>query len=136
MQINATTDYAIRTVIYLSTHRSISTAGEISRAINISSNYILKIMKKLVEANIVKTTKGVKGGFEINKKPSDISLYDIISIMENTININQCLDDEANCSMCATKTCPVRAFYLSFQEEMESKFKEQTIQMLIDNMAH
>lgn len=55
---------------------------------------------------------------------------DVIKIMEDTICINQCLNEEENCNLKATDYCPVRRFYLSLQEQIESELKHMTFEML------
>ena len=50
--------------------------------------------------------------------------------MEVTICINQCLDEEENCNLLATGQCPVRKFYLSLQEQIESELRNMTFEML------
>ena len=54
----------------------------------------------------------------------------VIKIMEDTICINQCLNEEENCNLKATDYCPVRRFYLSLQEQIESELKHMTFEML------
>lgn len=49
---------------------------------------------------------------------------------KDTICINQCLNEEENCNLKATDYCPVRRFYLSLQEQIESELKHMTFEML------
>lgn len=60
------------------------------------------------------------------------SIFDIANIMEKTIKINQCLDDEANCSLHATDYCQVRKFYIRLQNTIEKEMKSMTIDKLIN----
>lgn len=53
MQLNVTTDYAIRIVLYLAIKKEITTSKEIGAAMGIPKNYVLKITHKLVEAGII-----------------------------------------------------------------------------------
>lgn len=45
-------------------------------------------------------------------------------------SVNQCLNEEENCNLKATDYCPVRRFYLSLQEQIESELKHMTFEML------
>lgn len=49
MQLNVTTDYAIRIVLYLAIKKEITTSKEIGAAMGIPKNYVLKITHKLEE---------------------------------------------------------------------------------------
>ncbi len=54
MQLNVTTDYAIRIILYLALRKEITTSKEIAAAMSIPQNYVLKITHKLVEAGLIK----------------------------------------------------------------------------------
>ena len=120
MQLNRTTDYVVRIVYFLSNENRIFTSEEISEAIGCSRGYVISILRKLSKEGLVEVIRGVKGGFRLKKRPDAISLFDVIKIMEDTICINQCLNEEENCNLKATDYCPVSRFYLSLQEQIES----------------
>lgn len=50
---------------------------EISKLIDASPTYFQKILRKLVNADLIRSVPGVKGGFQLNKKSEDISIYEI-----------------------------------------------------------
>ena len=87
MQLNITTDYAIRIVYYLALKEETITASELASVLKIPVNYISKITKKLKAAEIVQACEGIKGGYALMKKPEMISLFDIVSSMEVTMKI-------------------------------------------------
>ena len=95
MQLNVTTDYAIRIVLYLAIKKEITTSKEIGAAMGIPKNYVLKITHKLVEAGIIERLVGAQGGFSLAQKIDDITLLDILNIMEPTMRVNRCLEEAA-----------------------------------------
>jgi Rrf2 family protein len=131
MQFNITTDYAIRTVLYLSIKGEIATAKEIAAAMGIPSYYQLKVTAKLVKSGIVRRIQGVKGGFILNRDITEITLYDIINAIEPTMRINRCLEDDQYCSRFATANCPVRSFYVSMQGKVETLLRTMTVASLL-----
>ena len=133
VQLNITTDYAIRVVIYLSIKKGIVSSKEISEQMSISEKYIFKIARNLSKSGLIKTTVGKNGGLQLSKSPEEISLLDIIRAMENTTKINRCLEEDCYCNRFVTETCPVRKFYCAFQNELERKFEGITISSLIQN---
>lgn len=58
MQLNITTDYAIRIILYLSTKQKKITSKELSENLCIPQHYILKITKKLENAQLIHTYNG------------------------------------------------------------------------------
>jgi len=132
MQLNITTDYAIRTVLYLAIQNRISTSKEISEAMGIPLYYQFKITTKLVKSGIVKCFHGIRGGFCLNKTTTEISLFDIINAFEPTTRLNRCLEDDEYCSRFATKSCPVRNFYRGMQSEIEKNLSKVTVADLLN----
>ena len=125
MQLHVTTDYAIRTVVYL------AIKDEIAMAMGIPPSYVLKITSKLVVAGIIKRIVGAQGGFLLAKKPTEISLYEIINVLEATTKLNRCLEAGRYCSRFATENCPVRAFYCELQSLIEKKLQAMTVASLL-----
>ena len=70
MQLNITTDYAIRLVLYLSTSQGKSTSKELSEKLCIPQHYVLKITKKLENGKLINVYNGKNGGFSIAKRES------------------------------------------------------------------
>ena len=131
MQLNITTDYAIRIVYYLALKEETITASELASVLKIPVNYISKITKKLKAAEIVQACEGIKGGYALMKKPEMISLFDIVSSMEVTMKINRCLEPEGFCSRNATDYCNVHKALLNVQKTYEDALKSVTIADLI-----
>ncbi len=52
MQLNVTTDYAIRTVLYLGQCKKIASATEISNEMGIPRGYLEKVLSKLKKGRI------------------------------------------------------------------------------------
>ena len=131
MQLNITTDYAIRIVYYLALKEETITASELASVRKIPVNYISKITKKLKAAEIVQACEGIKGGYALMKKPEMISLFDIVSSMEVTMKINRCLEPDGFCSRNATDYCNVHKALLNVQKTYEDALKSVTIADLI-----
>jgi Rrf2 family nitric oxide-sensitive transcriptional repressor len=133
MQLNLTTDYAIRVVLYLAEADGLVTSQDLANFSNVSPNYIFKIMKKLVDAGYVEQFRGVKGGYKLLQDPKDISLWDIIELMEPTTAFNRCLEEDSYCSRHGdTLGCQVNTVYRTFQKHMEDYFKSYSIQRIVD----
>ena len=134
MQLNITTDYAVRTVLYLAIQDKVISSMEIAEKMAIPRNYLLKITRRLLEAGIISRYKGVYGGFSLHKAPEDITLFEIVETMEGVTKINRCLEEDKYCSRFGTKDCPVRNVYCSLQGDIEKRMSGVTIKSLMENM--
>lgn len=132
MQLNLTTDYAIRVLIYLSqTHQASS--QELSKNLYISSQYISFMMTQTQLSEYVRPITGIKGGYQLKRAPDTIRLIDIIQDMEKTIKISPCLEGEEQCLTCNTfdtDVCPIRKAYEKIQNQWEAKLSSITIEDL------
>ncbi|MGK7376654.1 RrF2 family transcriptional regulator [Planococcus sp. 1R117A] len=54
----------------------------ISQQLNTSPTYFQKLLRKLVNADLIASVPGVKGGFKLKKKPEEICVYDIYLAIE------------------------------------------------------
>ncbi|MCH4179374.1 MAG: Rrf2 family transcriptional regulator [Megasphaera sp.] len=132
MQFNITTDYAIRTVLFLAITKRLATAAEISEAMHIPKNYQLKVTSPLVKKGILTRIQGVKGGFCLGKDSKDITLYDIVSTMETTTHLNPCLEKKNGNPFTKTPH-PVSDFYETMQTDMDTQLQQMTVARLAKN---
>lgn len=133
MQLNISTDYAIRIVLYLAIKGGAATSSEISTKVGIPQSVIATLSKPLQEASLLTTRRGVGGGFALGRRPEDISLYAIITAMEDTTRINRCLEPDGFCSRNAVQTCPVHKFYTRVQSYLDTAFQNMTIASLLED---
>ncbi len=130
MQIKLSTDYAIRIVLYLAKRKQAASLKELSENLRIDQRYVLKFSRKLYNKGIVNIDN--EEGFSLSKNPNKITMFDIINIMENTIKINLCLEEDKYCSILAIENCRVRKFYCELQNDIERYLKNKTIQDFIN----
>ncbi len=130
MRITKQTDYAIRCVLYLSqNHSEVKVVDEIARAKSIPKVFLAKILQKLARAGIVRSHRGVKGGFELAKRPKDISLLDVIEAIEGPVAMNICAIDKRMCNL--SNTCSVHPVWIKLREETERKLRRYNFERLL-----
>lgn len=132
MQLNLTTDYAIRCMVFLAQNKDSASALTISQVIGIERIHTQKILRSLQKAGLVKSTLGSTGGFSLAKSADDITMLDIIEAMERTILINRCLEEDRYCSLTRTHVCPVRTVYVELQTQMEEFLGGWTLTRLLE----
>ncbi len=125
MQITRETDYAIRCVLYLSGKRGIVTmVEEVSKEMCIPRSFLAKILQKLTKAGIVKSYRGVKGGFELTRHPGKISLLEVIEATQGPVAMNVCALDERLCDF--SGSCTVHPVWIQVRHEVEKILKKKT----------
>lgn len=133
MQLKVSTDYAIRIVLHLAVKGGAATSSEISGQMGIPRSVIATLAKPLQKAGILTTQRGTGGGFALGRRPEDISLHEIVNLMEGTTRINRCLEPDGFCSRKGTASCSAHRFFLREQEKLERSFREMTIAKLLSD---
>lgn len=101
MQLTLYTDYSLRVLIYLGTHREETvTISEIAESYGISRNHLVKVVHHLAGAGFVHTTRGKGGGLRLARPAEEINLGQVIRSTEGGFDLVECMDKERN-------TCPI-----------------------------
>jgi len=92
MQLTRFTDYSLRVLIYLGQqNKNRVTIQQISDAYGISKNHLMKVVSNLARLQFVAAQRGPGGGIQLNRSPKDITLNDVVSHTEKSL---QALDAE------------------------------------------
>jgi len=99
--LSTTSKYAIRAVIYIALYASPEKKKglkEISTELDIPQPFLGKILQVLSRQQILDSSKGPHGGFALKKAAIDISLMEIVDIIDGSDAINLCLIRNSECS--------------------------------------
>ncbi len=129
MRIKRETDYAIRIVLYMSqNNKKIYSVKEISQKTLIPKEFLSKIIQKLKKNRILKSIRGIKGGYSLIKKPEEISLLDIILIFEGPPAMNICAVEKKYCNL--SNICSVHPIWIEIRKYVEKKLKKENFYKL------
>ncbi|MGI5921973.1 MAG: RrF2 family transcriptional regulator [Syntrophomonadaceae bacterium] len=134
MHINQATDYGFRAVLFLAQQP----AGEVVEAQTIANSqvvpmrFLLKIMPSLIKAGIVKSQRGVGGGYSLARHPQDITLRDVLEAIEGPIYLNRCLLNKDLCSKQGPPNCPIHQALADIQQRLSDDFASYNFADFID----
>ncbi len=124
------TDYAIRCVLHLAGKKDeVMMVNEISRENNIPKSFLAKILQKLTRAEIVRSFRGVKGGYQIAKEPSELDLLNIVETIQGPLILNKCIVDRKACSR--RNACTVHPLWNIMVECMIDRLKRCSVDKLL-----
>jgi len=102
---------------------------EIAERQNISERYLEQILNTLRTSEIVKSTRGAKGGYELAKHPSEISVGDIIRALEGSFDIVSCTTGH-ECGR--EKVCATYTIWKEVKEALEGVLDGITLEILAE----
>ena len=84
MRISTRCQHATRALLELAQHQDDgpTTLKEIARRHDITASYLMSITEPLVNAGIIRTQRGARGGLVLRKHPNEIRMGDIFRIYE------------------------------------------------------
>ena len=86
-----TTEYALRAALALAAaDNKPVTTREIASTMKVPPSYLAKVMQALMRSGVVHSLRGVKGGFLLQKKPSQLSLLEIVNAVAPFPRIDEC----------------------------------------------
>ncbi|HNW50946.1 MAG TPA: Rrf2 family transcriptional regulator [Prolixibacteraceae bacterium] len=93
---------------------------------DISVKYLDHIIHSLKAAGLITSTKGKKSGYILTRKPSEISIYDIHTALENEICVIECLSSGINCTR--MDECSVQPFWKGLNQVVIEYFKNTSLE--------
>jgi Rrf2 family iron-sulfur cluster assembly transcriptional regulator len=129
--ITRTGEYGLRGLLFLTKQPTdrIFLVSEVSRAQRITATYPAKIFQRLSKTGLLKSTRGLNGGFNPGKPAKEITMKQVIEALEGPIVLNRCLlrqreyDEE--------ESCPLHEVF----EEAQEKFLEALDRTTIEDLA-
>jgi Rrf2 family protein len=103
------TDYAIVALAYMAQQgHGVFTAREISERFHMPLPLLMNILKSLCHGELVRSTRGVKGGYSLAMPAEQITLDSIIRVVEGPVHFVQCATEGVAGESCdLVHTCPV-----------------------------
>ena len=119
MDISRKTDYALRMLSILASNDnellSVRTAAE---EVGVTYSFARSIQHGLVQAGIVESLRGVRGGMRLKVSPEDITIRDIVEAVQGPLIMNGCTAEEGDCPRMGE--CCYHPIWIGAQEMMNS----------------
>jgi Rrf2 family iron-sulfur cluster assembly transcriptional regulator len=87
--------------------------------------YLAKLIKRLADANLVISKRGIKGGTWLRRPPQEISLMEISEAIDGRKWLGRCLLGLEECS--EERACPTHEFWRQARAGIEKKLADTTL---------
>ena len=117
--IRRNTDYAIRAMVNLANkwQGEPVSARQIADEEKFSYQLACKLLQNLHSAGLVKSEMGARGGYVLGKASSEISLGDIVELIQGPVRLNRCV---VNGCCCDKPLCPIRGKLVALQGQLDA----------------
>ncbi|MCL2837925.1 MAG: Rrf2 family transcriptional regulator [Oscillospiraceae bacterium] len=131
MYLTKECDYGIRVIRALATGNK-KTVKEICGSELIPKQFGYKILKKLEHAGFLRSIRGCDGGYQLIKPPDTFTIFDIVSAVDQSLFITDCLRKDNDCNFKSrAQVCAVHLEFERIQKELSTELKRYTIAELM-----
>ena len=131
MIITRATEYSIRAVLHLAARypAEVVSKQEICDAEGVTPAFLTKILQPLIRSGLVRSKRGVAGGFALARNPAKLTQLDVMQVVEEPLTLNQCLLEGHQCER--ECTCPVHRMWAEAREKIEGVFSGKSLSQLV-----
>lgn len=135
MQLSTKGRYAVRAMFDLSFYSQGEPVplSRISEREEISLHYLEQLFNKLRKGGVVESVRGPSGGFKLARKPSEITVEEIISIVEGPIVPVSCIEQKDKDKIChRAEKCVTFILWKRLGKNITEFLSSVTLQDLVD----
>ncbi|MFP4529418.1 MAG: RrF2 family transcriptional regulator [Candidatus Kapaibacterium sp.] len=131
LRLSKKVEYAILALQYMGARKGeLVSAKEMSEFLNISFEFLSKTLQALMKGGLVKSQQGIKGGYQMTRDPSEISIADVIRSVDGKTGLVECISkDKEGCDR--VEDCTIRTPILKMHKRVSQIFAKTTIADLL-----
>lgn len=128
MKLSTRSRYGTRMVLDMAKHYDEGPVqiGDIAKRVDISVKYLEQLIIPLKKAGYVESIRGPKGGHMLTKSPNEITIGEIVGLLEGGINLSECIENPDMCDK--SKDCLTRGIWEEATKAMSDKLNSITLQ--------
>jgi Rrf2 family transcriptional regulator, cysteine metabolism repressor len=133
MKISTKGRYGLRAMMDLATSGKDGVPvflSDIAKRQAISEKYLEHIFASLHRGGLVKAVRGRKGGYLLSKRPEEITLNEILSVLEGPCQLVDCVSDKNSCPK--SDTCATRDIWTMLGNRIEETLSNLTLALLVE----
>jgi len=127
LRIGKMADYALLLTNHLVVSQDdLCTTEDLVDATQLPLATVRKLLKQLVDAGIVLSQRGAKGGYRLADKPVAFTIADVIGAIEGPIALTQCITIKGNCGL--STTCGMKHNWNYVNQMVADLFRHITLE--------
>src|SRR5215510_15832534 len=127
LRLSKKADYALMAMKHLALRgdQGSSSAREIAALYDIPIELMAKVLQRLVRRGLLASHHGTRGGYQLARRPTQISVADVIQAIEGPVSVTACSTEDGKCEQYAK--CNVRDPLWRVRERILAALGECTI---------
>lgn len=132
MKLSTRSRYGTRMMVDLAQHydKGPVQIGDIAKRQDISVKYLEQLVIPLKKADYIRSVRGPKGGHMLTRPPEEITVGEIVKILEGGIDLSGCIENPDACER--TERCLTRGVWEEATKAMYEKLNSTTLSKMIE----
>ncbi len=132
MLLTKASEYALLSLVLIARSEIPEDVDTLSKRLGISRSFLAKILQALARDGLLKSYKGAKGGFALNKEVNEISIREVIESAEKKpLSVFECSTSSDLCSSGKGDFCIIWPFLHNFQLKIDEFLREMTLKDIL-----
>ncbi|BAH39025.1 MAG TPA: Rrf2 family transcriptional regulator [Gemmatimonas aurantiaca] len=122
MRITTWAEYGLICALHLARRGETGpvTGRDVATRERLPGDYVEQILLRMRRAGIVNSTRGARGGYMLARKPSEISVRDVIQASELTTFDLHCVSHPVDAGRCSeSENCSIRPVWMLLQQRID-----------------
>lgn len=131
MKLSTKGEYGLRAIFDLAMHYGEGPISlkSIAERQDLSDHYLEQLFSVLRKAGLVKSIRGAQGGYVLGKEPAEITVGDIIRVLEGPIAPMDCVNEESTDDLCRrAETCVTRGIWKKVRDSISNVLDSITLE--------
>jgi len=134
LRVSKLTDYATVILSLMAKEDAqVRTAVDLAAVTGIAIPTVSKILKLLVNAKVLISTRGAKGGYALARNPEAITIANVISALEGPIALTECSISQQGCEQASG--CDIRGNWNLINQAIHHALESVTLADMIKPSA-
>ena len=132
MRLSTRSRYGMRALldIALQSRAEPARLRDIARRQDISLSYLEHIVTPLIAGGILRSTRGPGGGVSLLRRPEDVSLTEVMRLLEGSLSAADCVPHPDVCPR--SVTCATRTLWAELAEAMDGVLRSKSLADLVN----
>lgn len=132
MKLSTRSRYGTRMMQHLAQHydQGPIQIGDIAKGQDISVKYLEQLIIPLKKFNFIKSVRGPKGGHMLARPPEDITVGEIVKVLEGGIDLAGCIENPEECNR--SSNCLTRGVWEEATKAMFDKLNSVTLSNIVE----
>lgn len=131
LRLTAAADYAIRAMIHIACvpEGAPAMGNDVARMQGIPASFMAKILRRLVRAGLLRSSRGAHGGFFLARSATEVNLLDVVEAIEGPLTLTTCSSEPGGCQW--APDCPASSVWYHVQEQMAEVLRTATLEAMV-----